>query len=169
MPSEKIQSGNLDYGEGMFRWKVDEFEKHVRSKTWYISAISIALIMMLFSFMTANFLFAVIVVISSLVIILHEGRIPDKVTIVITKEGVLIGKRFYDYDDLKNFAIVYKPRMGTKNLYFEFKNMVRQRLSIPLENMDPLPIRENLLKYLPENLDRIDQPLSEQLARIFKL
>jgi len=169
MPSEKIQSGNLDYGEEMFRWKVDEFEKHVRSKTWYISAISIALIMMLFSFMTANFLFAVIVVISSLVIILHEGRIPDKVTIVITKEGVLIGKRFYDYDDLKNFAIVYKPRMGTKNLYFEFKNMVRQRLSIPLENMDPLPIRENLLKYLPENLDRIDQPLSEQLARIFKL
>ena len=169
MAQQEVANPELDFGEEMFRWEVDEFEKHVRSKTWYISAISIALILMLFSFMTTNFLFAVIVVISSLVIILHEGRLPDKVTVIITKEGVVIGKRFYDYDDLKNFAIVYKPRLATKNLYFEYKNVVRQRLSIPLKNMDPLPIRENLLKYLPENLERIEQPLSEQLARLFKL
>ena len=46
-----------------------------------------------------------------------------------------IKETFYDYDDLKNFAIVYKPRLAAKNLYFEFKNVVRQRLSIPLDEV----------------------------------
>ena len=58
---------------------------------------------------------------------------------------------------------------GIKNLYFEFKSVVRQRLSIPLEGENPLPIRENLLKYLPEDLERTNRPLSEELASLFRL
>ena len=115
------------------------------------------------------FLFAVIIIVGSVVVILNDGRNPGLIDFAITTEGIIIGRNFYDYDEIKNFSIVYKPNQDTKKLYFEFKNPMKMRLSIALINMNPLPIRENLLKYLPEDLERTDQPLSENLARIFKL
>ena len=159
----------IDRGEDIVGWEAPEYEKHPRTKTWYIIAVIAALVLLLFSFWTSNFLFAVIIIVASLVIILHDGHEPIPVNISLTEEGVIIGRRFYDYDELKNFAVVYKPNQGVKNLYFEFKNSLRPRLSIPLADMNPLPIRQNLLEYLAEDLERTDQPLSETLAKLFKL
>ena len=98
-----------------------------------------------------------------------DGQEPEKVKISITDEGVGVGKKFYDYDDLKDFSIIYKPKYGVKNLYFEFKFWIRPRLTIPLQDMNPLIIRDILLKYLTEDLERTDQPLSEALGKLFKL
>ena len=100
---------------------------------------------------------------------LRENNEPDMIKFSITEEGLVVGTKFYDYDEIKHFSIVYKPRYKVKNLYFEFKNVLKHRLSIPLDNHNPLLIRENLLKYLPEDLERTDQPLSEALGKMFKL
>ena len=81
--------------------------------------------------------------------------------------------------------------MRLKNLYLQFKrfarpslpesepahyswlfwlvNFARTRFTIPLEDMNPIIIRRNLLKYIKENLDRTTTPLSEQLTKLFKL
>lgn len=158
-----------DYGHGLISWEVPEYDKHDRAKSWYIKAGLIALLLVIYSFLTANFLFAIIVIIVSLVVVLHDGQEPERVVFSISDDGIIIGSRFYDYDDISNFSVVYKPSLEVKNLYFEFKSFFRHRLSIPLENMNPLPIREKLLKYLPEDLERTDQPLSEGLAKLFKL
>lgn len=158
-----------DFGKKIAGWKIPEYDKHVRSKSWYIVASAVALLLLFYAFMSANFLFAVIIVVVTLVVVLHDGQEPDKVDFSITDEGVTVGRKFYDYDEIKDFSIVYKPKQGIKNLYFEFKTTIRPRLSISLEKTDPLPIRENLLKYLPEDLERTDQPLSEALARFFRL
>jgi len=164
--SEKIIN---DFGKELFNWNVPEYEQHNRTKIWYISAILIAILLILFSFWTNNFLFAVIIIITSLIIILNDGSIPASVNIKIMEEGIIVGRKFYDYDEFKNFSIIYKPRLNVKNLYFEFKNVLKYRLSIPLNNINPLPIRENLLKYLEEDLERTDQPLSEGLSKLLKL
>jgi len=159
----------IDYGDEIISWQVPEYEKHNRTKAWYITASIVALLLLLYSFFSGNFLFAVIIIVVTLVIILHDGREPDSVKVNITDEGIIVGRKFYDYDDLKDFSIIYKPRQKIKNLYFEFKNVIKPRLSIPLGDMNPLLIRKNLLKYLAEDLDRTDQPLSEGLAKLFKL
>lgn len=158
-----------DYGKKIMSWQVPEYDKHERGRGWYIISAICGLFLIIYSFFSGNFLFAAIIIIGALIIILHDGRDPMKVDFWLTSEGILVGKRFYDYDDIKDFAIVYKPRQEVKNLYFEFKSILKPRLSIPLNNLNPLPIRENLLKYLPEDLDRIDQPVSEALAKLFKL
>ena len=169
MANEQEKNKSIDYGEELSSWIVPEYEKPQRTKNWYIIASIIALLLLFFSFFTYNFLFAVIIIIVALVIILHDGREPDKVKITITDEGIIVGKKFYDYDEIKNFAIVFKPRLDIKKLYFEFNNALRHRLSISLEKMNPLPLRETLLEYLQEDLERTDAPLSEDLARLFKL
>lgn len=164
---EEQNQDNLE--EERIAWHVKEYDKHERSKRWYIVAISLTLALLLFAFFTANFLFAVIIVIASLVIILHDGQEPADLEVVLAEEGIFVGRNFFDYDDLKDFAIVYKPSQGIKKLYFEFQNVIKPRLSFELGDMDPLAIRDFLLRYLPEDLDRTDEPFSEGLARILKL
>ncbi len=163
--NEKI----TDFGKEYFKWQVPEYDKHARPKIWYIIASALAMVLLLFSIISGNFLFAIIIIISALVIILHDGKEPEKVDFIIYSEGIRIGKRFYDYDEIKNFSVIFKSSRDIKNLYFEFKGMVKPRLSIPLENMNPLQIRETLLKYIKEDLERTDRPVSEGLARLFKL
>lgn len=159
----------INYGEELLSWEVPEFEKHERTKRWYIISIVASLLLMLFAFLTSNFLFAVIIIIAALIVILRDGQEPEMVRFIIATEGVVIGRKFYDYDEIKDFAVVYKPNLGIKNIYFEFKTVIKPRLSIPLINNNPLPIREILLKYLPEDLERTDQPVSEALGKTFKL
>jgi len=166
---EKNELKEADFGEEIFNWKVPEHEKHERPKSWYIGAGITALALLLFAFFTGNFLFAVIIIVFSLIVIWRDGQDPEMVRFSITDEGLSIGKKFIDYDEIKDFSIVYKPKLGVKNLYFEFKNPLRHRLSIPLLEMNPLIIRKSLLKYLKEDLERTDQPLSEYLGKLFKL
>jgi len=158
-----------DYGKKIMGWQVPEYDKHERGRGWYILAAIFGLLLLIYAFFSGNFLFAAIIIIATLVIVMHDGREPIKVDFNITDEGLMVGKRFYDYDEIKDFAIVYKPHQGIKNLYFEFKSILKPRLSIPLGDLNPLPIRGNLLKYLPEDLERTDQPVSEALAKMFKL
>ncbi len=159
----------IDYGKKIMGWKIPEYDKHERTQNWYVIAAIVGALLVIYSFFSGNFLFAAIIIIGAFVIIMHDGQEPVKIDFNITDEGVIVGKNFYAYDTLKDFSLVYKPNQKIKNLYFEFKSAVRPRLSIPLNRENPLPIRENLLKYLPEDLERTDQPLSEALAKLFKL
>jgi len=155
--------------EKIINWKITEYEKHYRSKKWYIVAIAFAFSLLLFSFFTSNFLFAVIILITTIIIILHEGQTPALINILIESEGIIIGKKFYDYDELENFSVIYKPKQDIKKLYFEFKNTMYPRISISISDIDPVLIRKTLLKYLPEDLERTDQSFSENLAQILKI
>lgn len=157
------------YGQVFASWQVPEYDKHERSKNWYIAVSAVVVVLLAYSYFTANFLFAVIIIVGSMVVIINDGQEPALVDVGLATDGVIVGKKFYDYDEIKHFAIVYKPNLGVKKIYFEFKNVVKPRLSIALANLNPLPIRENLLKYLPEDLERTDEPLSEKLANLFKL
>ena len=150
-------------------WFIPEFEKHERTKNWYIIASVVVIFLLIFAVITKNYLFAVIVIIATIITIFHDGKEPDFLNVIIDDDGVIVGRKFYDYDDLKDFSLLFKPKEGLNNLYFEFKNTIKQRISIPLNNQDPLQIRDLLLKYLPEDLERTNMPLSENISKLLKI
>lgn len=178
-----MPDNQINYGDEIIGWEVPEYESHERTRNWYIISVIVFIFLTLYSvygfrFLKLDFhfdysdfnpLFLFILIMSGMITIIHDGRQPDLVPFSITSEGIVIGSKFYDYDEVKDFALVYKPKAGVKNLYFEFKSPFKHRLSIPLFDKNPLLIRENLLKYLKEDLERTDQPLSEGLAKLFKL
>lgn len=163
-------------------WQVPEYEQKERTRNWYILASVFLLICLFFSFFeinhwkvvflgtNSNFIFALILIISSIIMIINDGREPNMVDFKIGPEGINIGKRFYDYDDIRHFSIIYKPNDDIKNLYFEFKNsFTTHRLSIHLNEQDPITVRNYLVRYLDEDLERVGQPISEQLTKLLKL
>lgn len=164
------------YGNVLMSWQIPEYEKHERSKKWYFFAFLIAagfLILSLwtpnFAFERQNFLFAIIIVLISFIIIVFGSREPDMIYFIIATEGIVIGNVFYDFDSLDAFAIIYKPQYNTKGLYFEFKNKLRPRLSIPIDEANPIKLRDILSKYLQEDLERINEPNSDFLGKYLKI
>ncbi len=162
-------------------WEIPEYKKPERSKYWYFLATLFIFLVIFFSFFTisnwslvflgpdSNFLFALIIIIAFGIILINESQEPIILKFSLTPEGIKIGKKFYDYDEFKHFYVIYKPKQSVKQLYLEFKNQISPRLSIPLRRMDALTVRNYLVKYLDEDLERDNPPLSEQLTRILRL
>ena len=149
-------------------WKIPEYREHERSKKWYIIAIALLALLLIYAILTANFLFAIILIVVGITFSIHDRRSAEHINFEILENGIQIGNKKYSYNAFKSFWMYYEPEEA-KTLFFEFKNKIRPRLSFPLENKNPLKIRAILLKYLPEDIEKENEPLSEQLSRLLKL
>lgn len=166
---EYNQNNPLEEGTVLISWNVPEYHKYDKPLSWYIIAGTIGVILLGYALFTSNFLFSLFIVITGAVFVIMEGEDPPRITVTLTEEGLILGKKFYDYDEFQNFSLVYKPQQDIKNLYFEFPGMFHQRLSIPLEDTNPVKVREILSSYVEEDTNRTDTPLSEQLSRLLKI
>ena len=189
MDGIKNQTDEIRSENDVVSWKITERQSPPKTKKWYIVAGIIGVLLITYAIFTSNFIFAIIIIISAVLLVMTESHQSAELEIALDDKGVKVGKEFYDYEKIDNFSIVYKPDEGVKNLYLEFKrfakpeleqpssyewllwllNFSRTRISAPLENMNPLLIRKNLLKYLKEDLERTNIPLSEQLTDLFRM
>jgi len=156
-----------DHGQVFFEWSFPEFAVNQRSKSWYFWAGLIAGAFFLYSVIVANYLFAVFILITAGIILMFH-RSDNQVDFKIAEDGILVNNKFFDYKILDHFFVIYDPP-HVKTLYFEPKSYFNPRIPIPLEDQDPVAIRETLLEYLREELDREDEPVTDQIGKIFKL
>ncbi|MDD4995294.1 MAG: hypothetical protein PHW53_02435 [Patescibacteria group bacterium] len=147
--------------------EVPEFIKHERSLLWYIVAFLIAGGLVTYAILSGNFLFAVIVVLIGVIIVLTSFREPRKLSFEIDPMGVAVGGKRYKFTDFKDFSIIYNPP-ETNTLYLEFRMPLRERLSVQLGDMDPNEVREYLMNFLKEDLEREQESLSDILSRLLK-
>jgi len=172
-----MASNELQY----IRWQVPEYRVPRRGRKWYLIAGILAFLLIFTCFFTisgwrfvylgtnSNFLFAFFIIVAIIIMIINASQPPLMINAEIGPEGLKIGSRFYDYDSIKNFVVLYKPKQSLKSVYFEFKGSVRPRLALPLRHLDALTVRNFLIRYLDENLERTEMPLSERLTKLLKL
>lgn len=164
---EDININQPEYGQVHFSWKFIEFPDYERTKRWYMTWLAFIALILLFSLLTANFLFALIILMAVMTFSLFH-KTKGEIDFKITEDGVVVNNRFFDYKELKNFFIIYEPPQ-IKTLYFEPKSLFSPRIPINLEDQDPVKIREILKQYLQEDLDREYEPITDQVSRLFKL
>jgi len=157
-----------NFGKILASWRVPEFEKHQRSIIWYIGFGLLGTALLIYAFWTMNFLFALIIIIAAFVVYIQEKTEPRQVKFLISAKGIKIGKKFYPYKDINKFWILYNPP-EVKKLYFTFNNMLSFRLMVPLKNQNPLKIRDILLQFLEEDLEKEEEPMSEVVGRWAKI
>ena len=158
-----------DFGQDLMSWQISEVPSYQRGPWWFLLAGLIALGLAIYGFYTSNYLFVFIIILFVVIAIVNHFRTPELVEVVITTEGILVDTAFYDYDIIKNFSVIYKPRDQVKALYLEFTNFLRPRLTVPLNDVNPVQVRENLLKFLIENLERTDEPNTDYLSKKLKI
>ena len=167
--SEKEQIEDPVYGKLLLSWDFPEYAHHKRNFKWYLLISLIFSLIIVYSFITGNFLFVVFLIIFAVIIFSSDHRFPHKISFNIFEDGIKVGEnKFYGWPDIKNFHLVYQPPETTR-LYIDLKNVILSDLSVPLEGQDPLKIRKILKEYLEEDLDRPNPTLMDRLNRWLKI
>lgn len=164
----KIIDQNFILGDILFEWDIPEYEENNRPKSWLIFMLVIAFSLILYAIFTNNYLFSLVIILFSIIIFLQSIQKPIFLPFKITNLGVVLNNRFYKYAELRDFYIIYNPKENLKMLFLE-TNGLKPKLRIPLIKMEPIEIRKTLENFLEENLDIEEEPLSDFVARKWKL
>ena len=98
------------------------------------------------------------------VFILHV-KIRHKIIKVSLSKGCLqFGERIISYQEIESFWIIFEPR-GLKELSLRQKSWHSAYLKIPINNQNPIQIRNFLLNYIPE--ERHEDSIFDILGRKF--
>ncbi len=173
MQEEEIQTAVFEYhpdefGDILVNWEVDEYAQHERSRLWYILAGLVGIGLIIYAVITSNFLFAIIVLMTAVIMLISMFMKPEKIPVIVTTTGIIVGDTYYDYQSIRDFSIVYDPP-DVKLLYLDFFAMAHPLLSISLEDVDPNIVRENLLPFCLENFKRNQEDLTDVMRRLYKL
>ncbi len=162
-----IEEGTI-VGNTLLEWSVAEYEQHFRPTAWYVIMTIVGSILVGYAIFTDNFMFAIIIVLFAIILFLQSHQEPIVVPFRITELGIIINNRLYKYSELKDFFIIYRPP-EVKMLFIETNSTVRPRLRVPLMDVNPNEVRELLLEFLEENLQKEEEPFSDMMARQWKI
>ncbi len=162
------QPAGIDAGAPIVGWETWEYPPVERSRRWYIIASALGLALLLYALVTANFVFAIIIIMFAVITLMRDLRKPARVPVYITTAGVVFGHDFYPYQDVRDFSIIYNPP-EVKTLYVTFHGVLAPTLTVPLEDANPNDVRKALLPYAFENLNREREYLTDLISRLYKL
>jgi len=168
MPDDETIDYQAQVSQVVFSWQHPDYVRYHKDARWYAVSVALLLVAVIWSFWQQNYLFGIFLIMFYMVVLLYENRLPETVDFIITPLGIKSGSRFYYWRQISHFFIIYRAQ-GLKNLFIEFKNPLSGRLVIPLDGQNAVAIREYLLKFLDEDLEREAEPISEQLRRLLKL
>lgn len=166
--SAEVPASGLDAGSALVSWETWEYPPVERSRRWYVIASVLSIALLLYALLTANFVFAVIILMFAVLQLMKDLRKPARMEIHVTTGGIVFGNDFYPYENIRDFSIVYYPP-DVKTLYVSFYGIMSPTLTVPLEGADPNIVREALLPYAFENLNRDREYLTDLITRLYKL
>jgi hypothetical protein len=130
-------------------WQAYEYKHTPKSADWFwalgIIAISIAVTSILFN----NFLFAIFIILGALALGIFAKRRPLLLSIEINDKGIKVGRTFYAFSSIESFWVDAENENDQK-VIIKVDSITMSHVAIPIEEIDPMDIKEYLLKYLPE-------------------
>jgi len=134
--------------EPIISWEAPEYIEHKKSADWYWWLSLAAVGLLIFSAYERSLLFGIFVVLGWFTIMLYSSRPPERIRVIIAKEGIMAGKNLYPWGNIKSFWIFEKNYK--KEISLELKRQFVPYLKIPLGDIEPAKAREILLKFIPE-------------------
>ena len=182
IPTEKLQVENApkapstvrasastagSHGAILLEWTAPEFIQHPKGRLWFLLATVVIFALVMDAIWTGSWTMAIAFIMLAGVYTLSHHRAPVQVKIKITNFDIQVGGRSIPYSDIKAFWILYRPpRLKILKLLTSDKFM--SELSLQLDGQTPGPVREVLLKHIPEYEGRRES-FVEWLIRMFKL
>jgi hypothetical protein len=133
----------------LFAWTAAEAETNAASTTLSFLVGGALLLGGVAAAIFASFLFALLLFIAGGLMIAHAYRAPRQIHVAITGRGIRIENRLYLFDNLESFWILYDPPLF-RDLVLRSQKTFTPIIRVPLGDLDPLPLRKILLRFLRE-------------------
>lgn len=152
----------------LMHWNITGKSLIKKDKRWFFWFLILETLFIIYALITKNYLFLIILILIAIIFYIQEKYPPKTISFEIRKDGIKLGDKKYSYKDIKSFSILYKPEENVRKLFIEFKNKFVPGIEIPIDNQNPLKIRNFLLKYIPE-IKLKQEPIDHLIQRTFKL
>lgn len=133
----------------IFSWKAPEFEVYEKSKTWYLFIMAFLLGLVSYALIVNSPIMAITFILIGVVGYLNLQKEPQIMEFKITTKGIVAGKDLYPFENIKSFWIFYDPP-HTKTISLHTNASVFPFIHIPINNEDPVKIRDILIEYIEE-------------------
>ncbi len=151
-----------------FVWTFNEFERHERGMLWYAIAGVVVALLLVYSYVSENYLFGLLVIITTIIIFTHNIHNPQEVDCEIDTSGVRVGNKKYPFHGIDYFSIIENDE-GIDVLYLQERAGFRSLLPIPLADQEVEKLRKFLRLHIQEDLEHRYEPLWDSLSRFLKL
>jgi len=149
----KYENKEQDYSENigkiLYSWQAPEFEVYEKSGRWYIIAALFIAAMVIYALFANSPIMAITFILIGIVGYIYSQRNPNIVTFTISSKGLLANKEMYLYENIFSFWVFYEPT-HTKVISLHTKASVLPFVHIPLNEEDPVKLRELLMQNIPE-------------------
>jgi len=143
--------------EPRISWQIEEYVHREKGPDWFWALGVIAIAGAAIAVIYHNILFAIFIIIASLILGYYAARTPEIIDIIVSDDGIQIRNYFYPYAKIKGFA-VDESEFGS-HLIIESDRAITPVISIPL----PVTLNtEDLFRFLKTKID--PKPLKEHLS-----
>jgi hypothetical protein len=134
----------------LFHWQAPEFEVFERDQKWFLIISLILSAIIGYAIYTNSLIMAITFILIGVVGYLHINRTPRVLDFRIAPEGIIAGeKELYPFENIKSFWIFYELD-NKKVVSLHMESYLIPFIHIPIDDQDPVVIREILLRYIPE-------------------
>lgn len=151
----------------MLTWEIDT--KQDKGATWYVTAGIFSLALIVWGIWVGLYVMSIVIFILAGVYILIDNNAPERVTITVNENGIMIASSFYDYPKIESFSIVYDDG---KPVLLRLKTTVRglKNIDVELNNqVNPAELRGFLGQYAAEEENGGELTNTERLTRYLKI
>lgn len=149
-------------------WESYDRPAHDRGRTWHILMPLAAVLLLIYAVLSANFLFAFIIILFALITYLASLGEPERIRFAVTDGGIVVGTQRIPFKDIRRFWFIYEPPQ-VKRLYLETTSWIQPRISVELDHIDPNDVRTTLGRFVKEDLTETEEPFSDFISRKLKL
>src|SRR5438105_2678498 len=121
----------------LIEWETVEYDHTPKDQRWFVIGGIVAAIFFFYAIFTANYFFALFVLLATFVVFLYARRAPQPLICSVTSHGIYLGRSLYEFDHLHSFWIFYHAD-GIKHLSLHSKRAMIPFVRVPLGQVDPV-------------------------------
>ena len=163
MDQENIQSDKIKN----INWEAKEFDTYKRDAKWYVVAIAILLLVIVYTIYVKYWILTGVAVMVGVVLYLSGTLKPKQIKYIVNDKGVFVDDRLFTFtNDIKTFWFSDVDGVIKLNLISTIKLMQVISIRVPKDKKDN--IRNVLLKFLPES-DNKGEDWIDKINRFMKI
>lgn len=145
--------------EERITWSALEYPVREKTTDWYWALGIMAIAGAVASYILANILFSILILLGAFTVAVYGARRPHIVEFEIDRRGIRSGATLYPYSSLVSFWIIEGAEES--KILLQSGKVFMPYIVIPLGEEDPETVREVLLNYLKE--EEHTEPLAQRI------
>lgn len=138
-----------------------------RGKLWYVIAFSCVIGLVIWGFITKQYMMSFVVLLLSWLIFYIENNSSDEVYVELTELGIKIDESFYDYSKIKSYTLIYEWEYAMLVRLFLVKKWIKL-IDLHIDNEIASNLKQVLPQFVEEN-EKEDFSFTDKIIRLLKL